>query len=164
MSEREYFQNAMPADVCYGCGTANEKGLQIKSYWQDDLAICEWQPATEHQGWVNLTCGGIIATLIDCHCVATAMATAIRNENRPLMSEPRYVFATGSLNVKFLKPSINTKPLRLEAQVTGTKLGKKYTVSCDVFSAGEKTVESEVIALLVYRSDRPDESSSIFKC
>jgi len=164
MGVREYFQDAMPADVCYGCGSANEKGLQIQSYWEDDLAVCEWQPEIEHQGWVNLTCGGIIATLIDCHCVATAMATAIRNENRSLFSDPRYVFATGSLNVKFLKPSINTKPLRLEARVTEIKLAKKYTVSCDVFSAGEKTAEGEVIALLVYRSDDPDASNEVFKC
>ncbi len=163
MSAIQYFQDYMPGNVCFGCGTRNEKGLQIRSYWQDEIAVCDWRPQAHHQGWAELTCGGVIATLIDCHCIATAMATAIRNEKRALGSEPHYLFATGSLNVKFLKPTLNDRLIRLEANVTEVKWDKKYSVACDVFSEGTKTAEGEVIALRVYRSDRPDEASPVFR-
>lgn len=163
MSDKQYFQDHMPGDVCFGCGTKNEKGLKIHSFWRDDIAMCHWKPKQHHEGWADLTCGGIIASLVDCHCIATAMATAIRNENRELDSEPHYLFATGSLNIMYLKPTPIDAEMRLEAQVTRIKNEKKYTVSCNVFVGDEQTAKAEVIALLVYRSDRPEEAAEVFR-
>ena len=160
---REYFQDFMAAKTCFGCGTENKKGFHIRSYWDGEFSVCEWQPEHYHEGWVGLTCGGVIATLVDCHAIATAMATALKNENRSLSSEPHYTFATGSLNVTFLKPSSVLKPIRLEAKVTKVKYDKKYTVACDVIVDGEKTAQAEVVALLVYRSDKPEEAPQVFR-
>jgi len=160
---QEYFQDYLPGNTCFGCGTANTHGLQIRSFWDKDIAKCVWQPAQHHEGWANLTCGGVIATLVDCHCIATAMATAIRNENRELGSQPQYLFVTGSMNIKYLKPSLVDQQIELHAQVTEIKFEKKYSVACDVFVNNEKTVESHVVALLVYRSDRPQESPEAFR-
>lgn len=163
MTKQEYFQDAMPGDVCFGCGSDNPAGLHIHSFWEGDEGVCRWRPEKIHEGWQGVTCGGIIATLIDCHCMATAMATAIRNENRPLTSEPYYRFATGSMNIKYLKPTDNDKQLELRAQVTEIKNDKKYTVDCALYVDGEKTAEATVVAFLVYRSDQPDDNESIFK-
>jgi len=163
MTQKQYFQDFLPGKDCFGCGNENDHGLQIKSYWDGEVAKCQWQPETFHVGWGKLTCGGIIATIIDCHCIATAMATAYRNENRSLDSEPRYLFATGSMNIRYLKPADIGKPLELRAQVTQIKNDKKYTIACDVYVDNEKTADAQVIALLVYRSDRPDESPDAFR-
>ena len=163
MDDTQYFQDYMPGDVCFGCGTANDKGLKIRSYWDGDVARCDWKPQTHHQGWAGLTCGGVISSLVDCHCIATAMATAIKNEGRPLDSEPHYLFATGNLNITFLKPTSIDANMRLEAQVTRIKNEKKYTVECNVFVGDEQTAKAEVIALLVFRSDRPDEAPAVFR-
>ena len=149
----------MPGDHCFGCGPNNDHGLQIKSYWDGDIAKCIWQPQPYHEGWSQLTCGGVIATIVDCHCIATAMATAYRNENRALDSEPRYLFATGSINIRYLKPASVTRPITLHARVTNIKYDKKYTLSCDVFVNDELVSDAQVIALLVYRSDRPEEAA-----
>lgn len=157
------FQDHLPGRKCFGCGADNPRGLKIRSCWADDLAICEWTPDVYHEGWAGLTCGGIIATLVDCHSIATAMATAYRNEGRPLDSEPMYLFATGTLSVKYVKPTDNTAPVRLSAKVTQIKMEKKYTVQCDVYSKLEKTAEAEVVCLLVYRSDRPNEAMPAFR-
>ncbi len=138
----------------FGCGHSNTAGLQIKSYWQGDDCVCIWQPEIKHQGWPGITCGGIIATLIDCHCMASAMATAIRNENRPLGSKPEYRFATGTLHIKYLKPTPIASPLTLKAKVTQIKNKRIYTLHCDVSAEKQKTVEAEVIAFLVYSSDQ----------
>ncbi len=162
MAEREYFQDAMPGDVCFGCGSANPAGLHIHSYWDGIEAICRWQPEKIHEGWQGVTCGGIIATLIDCHSMATAMATAIRNEKRSLKSEPYYRFATGAMNIKYLKPTNNNSELELRAQVTEIKNDKKYTVDCELYVDGEKTAEATVVAFLVYRSDQPEHGASKF--
>ncbi len=159
MSQTEYFQEAMPGDVCFGCGSKNPAGLHIHSYWDGDIGMCLFQPQDIHQGWEGVTCGGIIATLIDCHCMATALATAIRNEQRPLRSAPYYRFATGMLNIKYLKPTPIDKPLELRAHVTEIKNDKKYTLACEVRVDGEKTVEASVVAFLVYRSDQPHEGA-----
>jgi len=163
MTKQEYFQDAMPGDVCFGCGSDNLSGLHIHSFWEGDEGVCRWRPEKIHEGWQGVTCGGIIATLIDCHCMATAMATAIRNENRPLTSEPFYRFATGSMNIKYLKPTDNDQQLELRAQVTEVKNDKKYTVDCTLYVDGKKTAEATVVAFLVYRSDQPDDGESIFK-
>lgn len=162
MDAKQYFQDFLPGHTCFGCGSQNSHGLGIRSYWDGEIAACEWQPLPYHVGWAGLTCGGIIATLVDCHCIGTAMATAIRNEGRALGSEPRYLFVTGSLQVKYLKPAENALPLRLEAQVQSIKLDKKYTVQCRVLSQNTLVAEGDVVALLVYRSDRPTEGNPIF--
>ena len=159
MTESHCFQDVMPGDECFGCGANNPQGLQIKSYWQGKNSICEWQPQTHHQGWAGLTCGGIIATLVDCHCMATAMAYAIREEGRTLDSEPHYRFATGSLSVRFVKPTPVNVPLLLTARVTEVKGKRKYRLSCEVSVAGQVTAEAEVVAFLVWRSDEDNDSA-----
>jgi len=160
--KKQYFQDYMPSKFCFGCGTDNEQGLKIRSYWDGDTAKCIWHPTQAHQGWAGLTCGGVIATIVDCHCIATAMATALQNENRALGSEPHYVFATGSINIRFLKPTTINCAIELHAQVTNIKSEKKYTLSCNVLVDNEKTADAQLIALLVYRSDRPDDAPEGF--
>lgn len=163
MSDRQYFQDYLPGDTCFGCGTANEKGLGIKSFWQGEDSICIWKPQDFHQGWPGLTCGGVIATLIDCHCIATATATAIRSEARPLDSEPHYLFVTGTLSVKYLKPTLMDGDIKLVARVTEVKKETKYTLHCDVYSGDELTASADVIVLRVYRSDDPEQAPEVFR-
>ncbi len=158
----DYFQQYMPGDICFGCGHDNADGLQIRSYWQGEDCVCIWQPEAKHQGWPDLTCGGIIATLIDCHCMASAMATAIKNENRALGTQPEYRFATGTLNIKYLKPTPTISPLMLKARVVSIKQQRIYTLHCDLYADNQKTVEAEVIAFLVYRSDQSEATMSTF--
>ena len=152
-SYHEVFQHFMPENVCFGCGIHNPHGLQIKSHWEGDLAICEWQPEEKYHGWADLLNGGIMATLIDCHCMCTAMADAYRREDRPLDSVPEYRYATGTLNIKYLKPTSIHHIVRLEARVLETK-GRKTVLHCDFVSHGIKTAEAEVVAIRVYDSSQ----------
>ena len=41
-----FFQDLWPEELsyCFGCGRNNKYGLQIKSYWEGDKAICVWNP------------------------------------------------------------------------------------------------------------------------
>ena len=90
--------------------------------------------------------------------MATAMASAVRREGRALDSEPHYRFATGSMSLRYLKPTPNDRPLVVRAHVTKVKDDRKYTLTCGVYSGGEKTVEATVVAFRVYRSDWLEEA------
>jgi acyl-coenzyme A thioesterase PaaI-like protein len=154
MNNSAYFQDHMPENVCFGCGH-NHEGLQIKSYWDGDVAVLRWTSEDKYHGWSDLMNGGIMATLIDCHCMGTAMADAYRRENRHLDSEPVYRYATGTLSIKYLKPTPNTE-VELRARVVEVK-GRKTVLKCEFFSdKGEMTAEADVVAIRVFDSSQAE--------
>ena len=155
MKEKDYFQDHMPGNVCFGCGKNNHQGLKISSYWEGDESVCIWESQEKYQGWEGILNGGILATLIDCHTMCTAMAATYRSENRSMESEPIYRYATGNISVKYLKPTSNTKPIELRATVKEIK-GRKVVMSCIAKSDGEITAEAEVIAIRVFDSSKDE--------
>jgi len=159
MSKSIFFQDHMPENVCFGCGH-NHEGLQIKSYWEGDVSVCKWQSEEKYHGWSNLMNGGIIATLIDCHCMGTAMAHAYRSEDRSMDTEPEYRYATGTLTVKYLKPTPNTS-VELRAKVVEVK-GRKTVIKCDFYGEnGEQTAVADVVAIRVF--DSSEDKETVFK-
>ncbi len=149
--ESDYFQDHMPENVCFGCGIHNDEGLQIKSYWEGNESVCKWDSQEKYHGWANLLNGGVLATIIDCHCMGTAMADAYRREERSLDSEPVYRYATGTLTVKYLKPTPNDKTIELRTKITEVK-GRKTVMICEAIVEGEVTATAEVIGIRVYDS------------
>lgn len=147
---KDYFQLHMPENVCFGCGVNNPDGLHVKSYWEGDEAVCLWKSEEKYHGWANLLNGGVLATLIDCHCMGTAMADAYRREKRSLDSEPVYRYATGTLNVRYVKPTPNTI-VELRARIVEVK-ERKTVMKCTASVNGEITAEADVIAIRVYDS------------
>jgi acyl-coenzyme A thioesterase PaaI-like protein len=142
-------QDVWPDATCYGCGPANARGLRIKSYWSSDGSevVCRFQPGPEHNaGFPNVAYGGLVASLIDCHSIWTAIATTYRTEGREHGSLPAISYVTGNLNVSFLKPTPIERPLVLRARVTDLQ-PRKATVECAVYSGDVKTAEGKVLAV-----------------
>ena len=116
---------------CWGCGKNNEHGLRIKSYWDGEEAVCTWDPKTYHLAFPGYLNGGIIASIIDCHCLNLANA-AYAKESGKKLEEVIGGYLTGVLNVKFLRPTpIKTVTLRAKIVEKGEK---KIKVSCDLYS------------------------------
>lgn len=157
MTEKDYFQDHMPGNVCFGCGAENPEGLQIKSFWDGDEAVCIFHSEPKYHGWEKVMNGGILATLIDCHCMGTAMAAAYREEGRPLDSTPYYRYATAEITVRYLKPTPNDLPVELRARVQETK-GRRTWLTCEVFVDGVRTAEAEAVGVRVLEG-QPDEGS-----
>ena len=69
------FQNLIHGNHCFGCGPENDLGLRIKSYWDGkNQSICRFIPEKHHcAGPAEYLNGGIISTIIDCHCICTAI-------------------------------------------------------------------------------------------
>jgi hypothetical protein len=128
---------AAPDGVCFGCGSAHPHGLHLKSHWHDDgvHVVSTHLPGADFHGWPGLVYGGLIAMLVDCHSNWTAMAYHYRAEHRAPDSKPRIDCVTGSLGVKFLKPTPMDVPLTLKARAEG-EVGRKTRVLCEVY-AGE---------------------------
>lgn len=103
---------------CFGCGTENEDGLHIESYWQENETICIWQPKSRYRsGNPKILNGGIIASLIDCHSINTAISQAYKDEKREPGSNPIINYVTGQLSVSYKKPIPIEKTLRIKAKI-----------------------------------------------
>jgi len=133
---------------CYGCGRLNEHGLQIKSYWDGEATICQFVPRPEHTAIPGYVYGGLIASLIDCHGTGTAAAAAYRAEGRPMDTQPPIRFLTGSLNVKYLKPTPLGPPIELRGEIREVK-GRKVIIDITVSVEDIVTATGEVIAIQV---------------
>jgi acyl-coenzyme A thioesterase PaaI-like protein len=149
MSEKA-FQDYYPDNVahCYGCGRLNENGLQIKSYWDGQEAVCTYTPRPHHMAIPGYVYGGLIASLIDCHSTGTAAAAAYRAVGRPMDSEPAFRFVTASLKVDYLLPTPLGVPLELRATVEEIK-GRKVVVHTTLSAGGQVCAKGEVVAVQV---------------
>ena len=134
---------------CYGCGPENPEGLQIKSYWHGDEAVCIYQPRPAFMaGPRHVLNGGVIATLIDCHSACTAIAALYKAEGRPIGSDPIIWCVTASMQVDYLRPTPIAAPVTLRARVESTE-GKRTTVACSLSSEGIETARGRVVAVRV---------------
>lgn len=145
-----HVQDGLFGNSCFGCGAWNQQGLRIKSSWEGEVSVCEFTPSSHHAAMPHdIVNGGIIAAVIDCHSVCTAIADAYRRAGRyPGDGEqPLLWYATASLKVEYRKPTSIAGAFRVETRVVGvrgrgTKLATRL-VDC----RGEETCVAEVLAV-----------------
>lgn len=144
------FQDYYPDNFarCYGCGRLNEHGLHVKSYWDGDESVCTFRPKPYHTAIPGYVYGGLIASLIDCHCTGTASAAAYRAEGREMGSDPPRRFVTASLHVDYLRPTPIDGVLEVRARVKEIK-GRKIVVAATLSAAGEICARGELVAVQV---------------
>jgi acyl-coenzyme A thioesterase PaaI-like protein len=142
------FQDYYPEDLahCYGCGRMNEKGHQIKSYWDGEESVATYRPEPYHTAIPGFVYGGLIASLIDCHSTGTAAAAAYRHEGRGMDTEPTLRYVTGSLRVDYLRPTPLGVDLELRGKVKEIK-GKKVVVESTLSAEGQVCAKGEVVAV-----------------
>ena len=141
------FQDHYPENVshCYGCGSKNEHGHQIKTHWEGDETVTRFTPEPYNTSVPGYAYGGLIASLIDCHSTGTAAAAMYRQEGRDMDSLPAFRFVTGSLHVDSLKPT-PLGDLTLRGTAKEIK-GRKVVVECTVFAGDVATARGEVVAV-----------------
>ena len=144
------FQDYYPESYqhCYGCGRLNERGLQIKSYWDGDEAVAYFRPEPYHLAFPGYVYGGLLASLVDCHCVGTAAAAGYRAENRAPGSEPALRYVTASLQVDYHKPTPLGPELEIRASVEEIK-GRKVVLKATVTAGDEICVTGRVVAVRI---------------
>jgi acyl-coenzyme A thioesterase PaaI-like protein len=142
------FQDYYPDDVshCFGCGRLNEKGHQIKSFWDGDETVAVFTPEPYHTAIPGYVYGGLIASLIDCHGTGTAAAAGYRSEGREMDTDPPLRYVTASLHVDYLRPTPLGVPLEIRGRVEEIK-GKKVVVSETLSANGEVCAKGRVVAV-----------------
>lgn len=126
-----------PANACFGCGPANQLGLRVRSFVSGDEIVAEWRAEPHHEAFEGVVSGGIIGTLLDCHCNWTAAYTLMSTQG--LATPPCTVTAEYAIGLK--RPTDSRLPLRLRSRaievgddrvvVEGTiECGGKVTATC----------------------------------
>jgi len=139
-------QDLYPPDFahCFGCGRSNSAGHQLKSYKQGEEVVARFTPAPHHMSVPGFVYGGLLASLIDCHAMATAASAEMTEE-----SAPRFV--TAALHVDYLKPT----PLGPELEILGRikeRSERKAIVTLTVCVSGTITARGEVVAVRIPKS------------
>lgn len=150
--EAAAFQDLIQGNHCFGCGPDNVMGLQIKSYWHGEQTLCEFSPQAHHcAGPQNVLNGGIIATVIDCHAICSAMAKAYQQAGRALGEGERIWFATGALEVSYLMPTPIDDAIKVIASFIDVS-EKKIVLNCELYAGEQLCASADVVAVKVPNS------------
>jgi acyl-coenzyme A thioesterase PaaI-like protein len=99
--------------------------------------------------------GGLIASLADCHAMATAAAATMVAAGAEPGRDATPRFVTASLHVEFLRPTRLGPELTLRARPAETT-ERKVVVELNVVAAGEECARCRVIAVRAPATMRRD--------
>ena len=116
MSEKSIQETYAPNNACFGCGPANEKGLHIRSFPQGDEVVAEFQPEPYQEAFPGMLSGGIIGTLLDCHCNWTAAWHLMKQTDDGHLP----CTVTADYAIKLLRPTPTNEPVLLAAKVVAS--------------------------------------------
>ncbi len=142
-------QDQMVGNHCWGCGADNPEGLHLKSFWDGELAVATFHPSPAFAaGPLHVLNGGIIATVLDCHGVCTAIARAYDEEQRPIGGDPEIWFATTSMTVDYLRPTPIGEAVDLSGAVVASD-ERGTSVACTLACAGKVRARATVRSVRV---------------
>ena len=143
-------QDFYPDDFaqCFCCGRLNPKSHGLKSFVEGDEVVAHFLPLPHQISVPGFVYGGLIASLVDCHAMATAAAAAEHAAGRRIGDGPTPRYVTASLHVDYLKPT----PLGVELEIRGRvteRSERKGVVAVTVSAAGVVTVRGNVVAVRI---------------
>lgn len=133
-----------PNSICFGCGPANTSGLQINSFDSENGLVCDWMPQSHHEAFPGILNGGIIGSILDCHCNWTAAIYIMRGLglDHPLCT------VTANYKINLLKPTPSNTQVRLVSEVT--KLDKyKANIKASLYCLDKETATCEGLFVAV---------------
>ena len=141
-------QDRYPDDFahCYGCGRLNTNGLHVRSVWRDGEVVARFRPQPYHMALPGFVYGGLIASLADCHAMATAAGASMVAAGATPGVDPTPRFVTASLHVEFLRPTPLGPELVLRARPL--EVGeRKVIVDLHVFVDDIECASARVVAV-----------------
>ena len=113
MSNNKSLQETFaPANACFGCGPANPNGLHVRSFVDGDEVVAEWQPSQQYEAFPGVLNGGIIGSLLDCHC---NWAATWHLMNKTGSDKPPCT-VTADYSIKLLRPTPTDERIKLVAR------------------------------------------------
>jgi acyl-coenzyme A thioesterase PaaI-like protein len=113
MGDKSLQEQYAPHNACWGCGPANRDGLHIRSFPKNGGVIAEWKPEEKYEAFEGVLNGGVIGTLLDCHCNWTAAYHLMKHakEDHPPCT------VTAKYAIKLLRPTPTNDSVFLSAKV-----------------------------------------------
>jgi acyl-coenzyme A thioesterase PaaI-like protein len=102
-----------PNNACWGCGPANPDGLHIRSFPKNDEVVAEWKPEKKYEAFPGVLNGGVIGTLLDCHCNWTAAFALMERAG----ADRAPCTVTAEYAIKLLRPAPTSDSVFLSAKV-----------------------------------------------
>lgn len=126
---------------CFGCSDANQIGLKMQFFEENDRLVCDWIPTKHYEGYINTLHGGIQATMHDeiaSWVIYTIVGTA---------------GVTTKLDVSYTKGVLVTDGLvRLEAKVIDND-GKDVTIESVLKNANGQECSKALIVYRIYSTE-----------
>ena len=87
--------------------------MRIRSFPEGDAVVAEWKPESKYEAFPGVLNGGIIGTLLDCHCNWTAAWHLMKqaDDDHPPCT------VTADYAIKLLRPTPTNDPVLLSAKV-----------------------------------------------
>jgi acyl-CoA thioesterase FadM len=108
---------------CYGCGTANDRGIGLQLTWDDGQAVGECVIPAYGEGAPDIAHGGYVAAIADEAVALVGLAAA----GGPTM--------TARLEIDYLRPTPTKQPLLIRGRAEDVS-GQRMTAVIEAF-AGE---------------------------
>ena len=150
-------QDFYPDDFahCFGCGRLNLVGHHLRTFVEGEETVSRFTPSANDMALPGFVYGGLLASLLDCHGMATASAGALREGGSAVGAEssPRYV--TAMLHIDFVRPT----PLGGELMIRGRVeefTARKARIAAWVVANGETTVRASIVAVPLPERMKPD--------
>ncbi len=131
-SRKSLQETYAPENRCFGCGPANQEGLGVQSHVAGEEVTAEWTPRPFHEAFHGVLNGGIIGTLLDCHC--NWAAAYFLMQRRGAATPPCTVTAEYTIKLRRPTPSIGT--VRLRAHLVDAR-DDRATIAGTLEAAGE---------------------------
>lgn len=113
MPEQSLQEHYAPDNACFGCGPANPDGLHIRSFANGEEVVADWKPEKKHEAFPGVLCGGIIGTLLDCHCNWTGAYHLMKRAK----SDHVPCTVTAEYAIKLLRPTPTNDAIHLAAHI-----------------------------------------------
>ncbi len=94
--------------MCFVCGPRNPIGLKLKFEFDGDTYVTRFTPRPEHQGYVGVTHGGIVSTVLD-----EVMARLVHVLGHEAV--------TAELTVRLKRPAFTGRELTFVGRITGER-------------------------------------------
>jgi acyl-coenzyme A thioesterase PaaI-like protein len=135
MTEKCLQEQYAPHNECYGCGPSNKEGVHVRSFAKGKEVVAEWTPSKKFEAFPGVLNGGIIGTLLDCHCNWTAAYSLMVRDG----ADHPPCTVTADYSIRLTRPTPSDVPVQLRAWVSSLE-GDKAVIE------GELTAKGKVCA------------------
>ena len=132
MSKISLQETFAPDGICFGCGCKNDKGLGVKSFVEGDNVLSEFLPESHHEAFPGVLNGGVIGSIMDCHCNWAAAHYIMQDQG----FETTPCTVTAEYTIKLKRPTPSGILLALDAKLSRIDKNKAW-VEADLIADGK---------------------------